>query len=520
MTTKTNVYVEKWKQIPWSEFDRELFQLQHRIYEATKRKDYYLIKRLQRLVLNAASSRFLAVRQVTQLNVGKRTPGVDGKTSLDCKQRFQLADKLTDILNWQHKPLRRVYISKSNGQKRPLGIPTIDDRAMQCLIKYALEPVYEAEASRGSNGFRPGRSAWDIQNNIFKNLQSTSRGYEKRILELDIEKCFDKVNHTYLMSLVILPTGVKEVLLSALRAGVLEERAITTEGTLQGGVISPLLCNIILNGIEDLWNEKVGHKRTYQRGYRFADDMIFFVKPGEDITLLRKKIDHFLDKRGLNVQEHKTQVVHATDGFDFLDWHFKVKAKNRKFVCYPSSKNRKQMITKVKSTMKDTQWTLDDRIKRVKVIYKGWRNYHQYCDLNQVDLWSLNLWTNAYLKKHSQMGRKERVKKVQAIYSGHTNRVNSFVSVRLNKSPYDNDWLYWAGRGSKRFSGPLLRAIRYQSYKCSACQRPFKVDDILELHHIDGNNQNHQSRNLTALHRSCHQHQSIHGLIKRRKVQT
>lgn len=173
MTTKSTAYVEKWKNLPWSKFDQDLFRLQHRVYKATKEGNDYRVKRLQNLIIGSPCSRYLAVRQVSQLNSGKKTAGVDNIRSLGPKQRLILAEKLKNISNWQHEKLRRVYIFKPNGEQRPLGIPTINDRAMQCLIKYALEPVYEAQASRGSFGFRPGRSAWDIQGNIFKNLQST-----------------------------------------------------------------------------------------------------------------------------------------------------------------------------------------------------------------------------------------------------------------------------------------------------------------------------------------------------------
>lgn len=156
------------------------------------------------------------------------------------------------------------------------------------------------------------RTTWDIQANIFLNLQSTSNGYNKSILELDIEKCFDKINHNKLMSMIKLPRHSKNFIWSALRAGVLNERVITTEP--QGG--SPLLCNIALHGIEDIWNETIC--KTRQRRLRYADDLIYFIKPNEDVNLLRNKIDKFLAERDLNVKASKTKLVKSTEGFDFL----------------------------------------------------------------------------------------------------------------------------------------------------------------------------------------------------------
>ena len=279
------VYIEEWKSLPWKSYEKTLFRLQRRLYEASKLKDFNKCKKLQSLIIGSDCSRYLAVRQVTQLNTGRKTAGVDGKASLTPKERLVLAEELKDIRSWKHQPLRRVYIPKPNGERRPLGIPTLKDRAMQCLIKYALEPYYEAIASHGSWGFRPGRCSHDVQKVIFANLNSNSKGYQKSILELDIEKCFDKIDHNKLLSLIILPNTAKNVIRSALKAGVLNERIKTLEGTPQGGVISPLLCNIALHGIEDLHNETRGSV-IKQRGIRYANDMVFFLKADETANKL------------------------------------------------------------------------------------------------------------------------------------------------------------------------------------------------------------------------------------------
>lgn len=167
--------------------------------------------------------------------------------------------------------------------------------------------------------------------------------------------------------------------------------------------------------------------------------MIFFVKPHEDATILRSKVDIFLEQRGLNIKEQKTQLVKSTEGFDFLGWHFKVKSKNRKFVSYPSRKNYMQMIYKIKTTMKDTRFPIEYRLDKVKLIYRGWFNYHQYCDMSQINLWSINSWTNEYLINNSNMIREKRVKIVSDIYLGHSYRVNAHKPVIQIKSPYDYD---------------------------------------------------------------------------------
>ena len=510
--TTLKEYADEWKKLPWKEFQKNLFRLQHRIYKATKRCDYVKVKQLQRLLLGSKSSKYLAVRQVSQFNTGKKSAGVDGIASINPKQRLTLVDELEGMNLWKHRRLRRVFIPKANGDRRPLGIPTLRDRAMQCHVKHALEPVYEAFASDGSYGFRPGHSTWDIQKALFQNLRSNCKGYSKSILEVDIKSCFDEIDHDKLMSLVTLPGVAKDFLRSALKAGVMGERKVIVRGTPQGGVISPLLCNIALHGVEDLNNEWA-YSRWYQRGFRYADDMVFILKEGECGNTLLNKVRTFLQKRGLQVQEAKTRLTSPLAGFDFLGWHFKVKAGNHKFVSYPSSKNRKAMISRIKTVMKDSRYKLLDRLKMIKVIYRGWWNYHQYSDMSQINLWSISQWVYRFVRKSSNMPGKETSDHMTNIFSGHAYKVNRHSSVRGNKSVYDGDLAFWSKRTSLLYSGPLATTLKKQNYRCNSCGLRFSVEDRIELHHKNGINSNFRRSNLEALHRSCHHYQPVHRVI-------
>lgn len=513
MTAKPiRICADEWRVLPWKEFQKNLFRLQHRIFKAAKNGDFNTVKNLQSLLVGSKSAKYLAVRQVTQLNVGKKTAGVDGAKSLTPRERLQLVNDLASMKGWKHQKLRRVFIPKSNGKQRPLGIPTIQDRAMQCLVKYALEPVYESYASDGSYGFRPGHSTWDVQNRLFQNLKSNCNGYLKTILELDIEGCFDNINHDVLLSLVTLPGVAKKFLRSALRAGVLRERDKTLVGTPQGGVISPLLCNIALHGVEDLNNVKIRGQK-FQRGLRYADDMVFIVMPGECGKTLLMKVKDFLQSRGLKASEAKTRLVSPIEGFDFLGWRFQVKAKNKKFVCYPSSKNRKQMILKFKSVLKDSRYKIVDRLKRAKIIYRGWWNYHQFSDMNQVNLWSIRYWTFRYLRKSTKLSSQEIISYLDPIFNGHSYRVNRHSAVRGDKSVYDGDFVYWSKKNSQMYMGPLATALRRQGYRCQSCGLRFSGFDCVELHHKNGINNDFRLSNVEALHRSCHQYQPIHREI-------
>lgn len=519
MTAKTlKACADEWKKIPWKEFQKNLFRLQHRIYKATKKSDFNSVKRLQSLLIGSKCSKYLAVRQVTQLNAGKKTAGIDGVKSLNTREQLQLVADLDNIRGWKHRKLRRIFIPKANGKQRPLGIPTLRDRAMQCLVKYALEPVYESYASDGSYRFRPGHSTWDIQNRLFQNFKSNCNGYKKTILELDIEGCFDNIKHEKLMSLVTLPGAAKQFLKSALEAGVLQKRDKTLVGTSQGGVISPVLCNIVLDGVEDLNNTKIRGQK-YQRGVRYADDMIFILMPDDCGETLITKVKDFLHSRGLKAEETKIRYVSPLEGFDFLGWHFKVKAKNNKFVSYPSRKNRTQIITKIKSVMKDSRYKIEDRLNMVKVIYLSWWNYHQFSDMKQINLWSIRYWVYRYVRKSTKMPSAEIIKYLESIFNGHSYRINRYSTVRGDKSVYDGDLVSWAKKNFKQYTGPLATAIKNQSYRCNACGLRFSGADWIELHHKNGINTDFKLSNVEALHRACHQYQLVHHetLLKRKK---
>ena len=258
---------ESWIEKPWKKFEIVVFRLQKRIYKASQEGNFRKVKKLQRLLLKGRSAKFLAIRHVTQLNTGKKTPGMDGIANLNEAERIQLVKKLQGkSQNWSHREVRRILIPKKNGDKRPRGIPIIADRAWEALIKLALEPAAETGFHPRSYGFRPGRSAWDAAQDIFITTQSNKINFSGKILELDIEKCFDRIDHKYLMQTVCLPKQYKKGVWKALKAGVMVgfDREETTEGTPQGGAFSPLLANLALNGIENIG-----------KCIRYADDMVF-----------------------------------------------------------------------------------------------------------------------------------------------------------------------------------------------------------------------------------------------------
>ncbi len=234
---------ESWRNLPWKKFRKDLFRLQRRVWKAVRAGDMQKARSLQKLILRSQAARFLAIRQVTQLNNGKKTAGIDGKLALNFKERFELEEQLkVKANNWKHKGLREIPIPKKDGTKRILKIPTIADRAWQCLAKYALEPAHEATFHARSYGFRTGRDAHCAQKHLFNNLRSQSNGINKRIIELDIKKCFDRISHSSIMENLIAPSGLKLGIFRCLKAGT--NVGFPEQGCPQGGVCSPLLSNI------------------------------------------------------------------------------------------------------------------------------------------------------------------------------------------------------------------------------------------------------------------------------------
>ena len=294
MVRHSNNASELWKKLPWKKFRRDLFRLQRRVFKAVSVGDKRKAKYLQKLILKSLAARFLAIRQVTQLNAGKKTAGVDGKASLSFEERFDLSDELKQNVNtWKPNKLRVIPIPKKDGTTRMLKVPTMADRAWQCLAKYALEPAHEATFHAQSYGFRTGRSAHDAQKKLFHNLRSSCNGIDKRVLELDIEKCFDRINHSAIMEQLIAPRGIKTGIFRCLKSGVNPE--FPEQGTPQGGVVSPLLANIALNGIEDV-----------HYSVRYADDMVYILKPEDNAEQILERISQFLALRGLKVSKKKT----------------------------------------------------------------------------------------------------------------------------------------------------------------------------------------------------------------------
>jgi len=372
---------QDWDQMDWSKYERHVRRLQARIVKATREGRWNKVKTLQRLLTHSFSGKALAVKRVTE-NQGKRTSGVDGVLW------STPAAKLKAIESMQHRgyrplPLRRVYIPKANGKQRPLGIPVMSDRAMQALHLLALAPIAETTADPDSYGFRPERSTVDAMSQCFKVL--SFKRSPQWILEGDIKGCFDHISHSWMGKNIPMD---KTVLHQWLKAGYVEKRILfpTEEGTPQGGIVSPTLANMTLDGLQPLLAKhfprekwKDGKKWSPKVNLvRYADD---FIITGDSKELLenevRPLVEQFLTERGLTLSPDKTRITHIDEGFDFLGQN--LRKYDGKPLVKPSKKNVHAFLEKVRGII-GANGTVPQAmlIDRLNPVIRGWANYHQH----------------------------------------------------------------------------------------------------------------------------------------------
>jgi RNA-directed DNA polymerase len=305
-------------------------------------------------------------------------------------------------------------------------------------------------------------------------------------------KCFDRISHKSIMERLIAPSGIKLGIFRCLKAGVNPE--FPEQGTPQGGVVSLLLANIALNGIEDI-----------HQSVRYADDMVIILKPKDNAETILGKISQFLAERGMNVSEKKTHITATTDGFDFLGWNFRVQ-KNGKFRCVPSVDNFKAFRQKVKAIVNNSNHGATAKAEKLAPVVRGWRNYHRYCkmDGSRFSLYHIRHRALRVFNKEAKQTRETSKKLLDIAFPSVPYSENKHIKVKGNKSPFDGDTIYWSERNSKLYDGATSQALKRQDHTCGYCGLKTLSDEKVHLHHVDGNHNNWKKNNLLAIHESCH----------------
>jgi RNA-directed DNA polymerase len=553
----------EWKDIDWKIVETAVFKLQKRIFKASQSGNIKQVHRLQRLLTNSYFGKLWATRKVTQDNQGKKTAGVDGVKSLTPKQRLELVEKLK--ISNKSKPTRRVWIPKANGKKRPLGIPIIEDRVKQALAKISLEPQWEALFEGNSYGFRPGRSAHDAIEAIFTCISKQA----KYVLDADITGCFDNINHQKLLNKINTYPAMRRQIKAWLKSGVLDKNIYsrTDKGTPQGGVISPLLANIALNGMEKVVKEVARASQHLKfRGYsdkykaekcvnliRYADDFVILCHNLETIKECEKAIKKWLKEIGLEINEEKTSITHTLEkhegrvGFDFLGFNIRQYPQGKK-QCGNNTKGKKlgfkTLITPSKESIKNHTAELREIIRgmrnstqqllieRLNPKIRGWAAYYStvcsndtFGKMGHILYQQLRRWAK---RRHPMKGGKwvkDRywhtkgnnhwvfgVKKegnLEKTLIKHTDTpIKRHTKVKQEASYFDGNKYYWSQRLGRHPEMTKSKAtlLKRQKGKCPICKMYFNGNDVMEVDHIIPKSKGGKNsyENLQLLHRHCH----------------
>lgn len=538
-----------WHTINWYQAHRNVSRLQARIVKATQARRWGKVRALQHHLTHSFSAKALAVRRVTE-NRGKRTAGVDQQTWNTPEKKAQAIDALRQH-GYRAKPLKRDYLPKSDGRLRPLGIPTMKDRAMQALYLESLDPVAETTGDVNSYGFRKERSTADAIGQCFIILGKQHS--PQWILEGDIKACFDGISHQWLLNNIPMDKGILE---QWLKAGFIHQNILypTEAGTPQGGIASPTLANLALDGLERLLRERypTNTRRSHQAQVnfvRYADD---FIITGKTKELLEEEIkplvEQFLRERGLELSPRKTRLTHIEDGFDFLGQN--VRKYDGKMLIKPSTRNIDEFLEKVCTTIKIHQHIpAGALILLLNPLIRGWANYHRHVVSKRIfiqvdsaifkELWRwaqrrhpgkarswiakkyfLPATTNRWIFFGQLEGRDGSEQSIH-LFKASSVPIKRHVKIRGAANPYDPEWeIYFEARVGVKMADnlkerrKLLYLWKEQDGLCPICGQKITSMSGWHSHHlvrrIDGGGNGIE--NLILLHPNCHHKVHSQGL--------